>query len=363
MPQFIEVSSNKEAVDLAKKYREKTGNLKGGNLYVLPDGQKLRVRVKDASTGRLAAENYQTKASADIKRSTADKVSTDEAESSRKQIFSQARELNQHPLTNVYGKFIVEHNVALHDEAHSDGIDAPGDPSNLSISDPAFKVQKDTLEALNRASNNPFVVAINEITGEARLIPRGFFDAIVDPSNLPGFNVGLDVNPRAAFGEAMANLPGLASKSPGTIEFNAGLGTQAYQALLRNKRMTAFGVGMDVLTDENAQTAILKGDVKEAATQLATGAAIGNVAGQVLKLAPTVAKLAGPVGAAMMGKIVFDQGKQGSFVNKAVDKIAKVLPNQTNPKTDLGKRAGDAIANELKYALGQIRLGILPYTR
>ena len=68
----------------------------------------------------------------------------------------------------------------------------------------------------------------------------------------------------------------------------------------------------------------------------------------------------------MLMKPIFDQGKQGSLVNRGVDKLSQVkgLKNlNPNPKTDLGKRLGDKLsgilqrrnqkmgANELKGSL------------
>ena len=58
---------------------------------------------------------------------------------------------------------------------------------------------------------------------------------------------------------------------------------------------------------------------------------------------------------AMMMKPIFDQGKEGSLVNKGVNALAKqnnkvsFLPKAgSDPKTDIGKRAGDFITNKIK---------------
>ena len=53
----------------------------------------------------------------------------------------------------------------------------------------------------------------------------------------------------------------------------------------------------------------------------------------------------------MLMKPIFDQGKQGSLVNQAADKLSNVrgLKNlNPNPKTDLGKRLGDKLSGILQ---------------
>lgn len=72
MANFIPVKTRDEAVKAAQKHLEDSASLKGGNLYVLPNGQRLRVRKKER--GRLSAENFETKAKADKLRGEAEKI-------------------------------------------------------------------------------------------------------------------------------------------------------------------------------------------------------------------------------------------------------------------------------------------------
>ena len=58
-------------------------------------------------------------------------------------------------------------------------------------------------------------------------------------------------------------------------------------------------------------------------------------------------KLAGKAGAVGVGTNLFMQGKSGSVVDQAVKKLPGI---KANPKTDLGKRAGDAISRAAKQA-------------
>ena len=62
----------------------------------------------------------------------------------------------------------------------------------------------------------------------------------------------------------------------------------------------------------------------------------------------------------MLMKPIFDQGKQGSLVNKGVDALAKqnnkvsFLPKAgADSKTDLGKRASDFIGNKVNKLLNR----------
>lgn len=61
-------------------------------------------------------------------------------------------------------------------------------------------------------------------------------------------------------------------------------------------------------------------------------------------------RIAGKVGAVGVGTNLFMQGKSGS----EIDKLARSIPGmKANPKTDLGKRAGDAIARTTQNLMKQ----------
>ena len=63
------------------------------------------------------------------------------------------------------------------------------------------------------------------------------------------------------------------------------------------------------------------------------------------------------------GRYLFEQGRTGSDQHVAVNQAADVVPGlRADPKTDLGKRAGDFIGNELQYMGNQLMKGKLPYT-
>lgn len=63
-------------------------------------------------------------------------------------------------------------------------------------------------------------------------------------------------------------------------------------------------------------------------------------------------RLAGKVGAVGVGTNLFMQGKSGS----EIDQLAKRIPGmKANPKTDLGKRAGDAITRTASQAAASLK--------
>jgi len=67
---------------------------------------------------------------------------------------------------------------------------------------------------------------------------------------------------------------------------------------------------------------------------------------------------------AMTGAALFNQGRSGSALDTLVNKGAKYIPGlKANPETDLGRRAGSAIANESGYVLRSLLQGKLPYSR
>lgn len=136
---------------------------------------------------------------------------------------------------------------------------------------------------------------------------------------------------------------------------------QMYETVKRNPAGALTGVGLDVLTDQPTQEAILKGDVGTAGARLGTSAVIGSAVGSALKAAPAVvSRVVSPVAAVTTGAALFQQGKPGSFTEKVVNKAATVVPGlKPNPKTDIGKAAW----NELKYMFGTIKYGGIPYTR
>jgi hypothetical protein len=100
---------------------------------------------------------------------------------------------------------------------------------------------------------------------------------------------------------------------------------------------------------------VATGAITEAGIRAAAPIARQFVPGLVRAAAP-VARFAGPVG---VGAALFSQGQTGSLTDVLTRKAANVVPGlKADPKTDLGRRAG----NEFLYMLNQFRQGKTPYT-
>ena len=100
---------------------------------------------------------------------------------------------------------------------------------------------------------------------------------------------------------------------------------------------------------------VATGAITEAGIRTAAPIARQFAPGLVRAAAP-VARFAGPVG---VGAALFSQGQTGSLTDVLTRKAANVVPGlKADPKTDLGRRAG----NEFLYMLNQFRQGKTPYT-
>jgi len=175
--------------------------------------------------------------------------------------------------------------------------------------------------------------------------------------NVERGRVGFSDDPLGKMTEkiAMGTQKGYLMTDPITPVIKQGL-----KSVKQNPMGAVAGAGLDILTDKPTQEAILQGDVKTAATRLGTSAVAGSAVGSALKAAPAVARVVGPAAAVTTGAALFNQGQTGSFIDRAVNKAATVVPGlKPDPNTDLGKRA----LNELKYMFGTIRYGGIPYMR
>ena len=139
------------------------------------------------------------------------------------------------------------------------------------------------------------------------------------------------------------------------------------------------GAAFSLLNDEVAKQiandnygAAGKAFATDVGTGMAVDAALQGGSQLLRKAAPSVAARALPfAGAAasvalpaMTGAALFNQGRSGSALDTLVNKGAKYIPGlKANPETDLGRRAGSAIANESGYILRSLLQGKLPYSR
>ena len=155
-------------------------------------------------------------------------------------------------------------------------------------------------------------------------------------------------------------------------------GIQGAGEMLRSApRGIAGGAALSALSPDVAQS-VEQGQYGKAATQTAqsvaggaladlgiqaTGWGLQRAAPQLAsKVIPAFSGAANVAVPAAVGAGLFMQGKQGSPLNTIVNKAADVVPGlRPDPKTDVGRRMGQAIGNEARYALGQFMQGRFPW--
>ena len=158
----------------------------------------------------------------------------------------------------------------------------------------------------------------------------------------------------------------------GTDPVTAGL--QGAKEMLRTAPAgLAGGAALSALSPDVAQS-LAQGKYGQAATQTAKDLAAGTAvdlgirsAGQGLqrvvphvaaRFSPLVAAAADVAIPAAVGAGLFMQGQKGSPLNTLVNAASNTpFGLKTNPKTDVGRMAG----NELQYALGRLLSGKIPY--
>jgi len=189
MAKFKKVRTREDALKSARRHLKNNVNLSGANLYVLPDGTQLRVRVKEA--GRLSVENYNTKIKSDNKRSkAAQPKGEDEAAfvRSQKQLARQQSDDLVHQIAADGRPSIAEHNRRLA---------SGGSNESMSISPPDFKTYKDTVETkIQSKFGDQFVVDVDDVSGGVRAIPASKHNPYEAPSKQKGitFEQGQEVD-------------------------------------------------------------------------------------------------------------------------------------------------------------------------
>jgi len=133
----LKVFDEAQAKEIAGRQRAVTGALKGANQFNIPGRGDVRVRSKDAKTGRLAVEDQATKTKADTKRAVGEARGSKE---NLKVMKAKAKELSKDPMhKKLFGKekSIAEHNLALQRGGTND---------DMYVSDPMFRKFKDAVE-------------------------------------------------------------------------------------------------------------------------------------------------------------------------------------------------------------------------
>lgn len=178
---FIPVKTREAAIRAAQEYKDNNPGktLTGHNLYVLPDGTQLRVRKKDKS-GRLSAEDFDTKTRSDTKRTTAKQPKTEEEAAYLNKTKKDARTRSQSTLHQV--AYDGQPSIAEHNQRLASG----GSNETMSVSEPPVAAFKGAAEQKVEGAKAPFVVDIDNVSGGVRLILKNVHNAFEETSKQVG---------------------------------------------------------------------------------------------------------------------------------------------------------------------------------
>ena len=171
-------------------------------------GPALKKRNRASEPVRVSYKGQST--AAQTKRAALEKPKTEEESAYLRETKKQAKEQSQSTEAQfVYeGKpFIAEHDVRLA---------SGGSSEYMSISDPQFKVYKDTIEAdAYRRFGDEVIVDIDDVSGDVRLIPAKFHNKFQATSKQPGVDIPFGSNIQAKLDEFAKllkdNTPDIAS--------------------------------------------------------------------------------------------------------------------------------------------------------
>ena len=145
----------------------------------------------------------------------------------------------------------------------------------------------------------------------------------------------------------------------------------AAKVLADNWRGGVVGAGASLLNPEVANR-VREDDYLGATHEFGKDVAIGagtevglkGLGGLGMRFAPGFTKAVAPyvggalnvVGPGVIGAGLFSQGRDDSLTNVVVDKSANYVPGlKADPDTDIGKRAGDFLANQARNVWSRIR--------
>lgn len=297
---YYSAKSKEDALNQAEAYRKKHGSLTGNSFYRLPDGEKIRIRSKDE--GRLSAENVSTKDKADAKRKSFEQPSTDSAHKENSRIKNLNQTLNKEGKMMGLGGVRNEHIV---DQFGADSFTAgsSGDPGNQIPVRESDALYKNKLAKW--AAKNNFVVTLNPTTDSFRLIQQDNFDPLVDPTDLPGFDVAPETNLKQFESHVKLTNGGMRFKATG-IGALAGLVsseeamTKAFDGDYAGAIQSA---GKEMIVGEGISQIIQK-----AAPQVAKYAP--KVVGGAMKLAPFLAPVSAVTTGITVGNVLADNAKK-----------------------------------------------------
>jgi len=173
-------------------------------------GPALKRRNRANEPVRVSYKGQST--AAQTKRVAAEKPKTEEEAAFARQTKAQAREQSQ----STEAQFVSggKPSIAEHDVRLASG----GSNEYMSISDPQFKVHKDTVEAeAYRRFGDKVIVDIDDVSGDVRLIPAQFHNKFEKTSQQKGIDIPMGSNIKAKLDEFESMVTNTKSTSTGAI--------------------------------------------------------------------------------------------------------------------------------------------------
>lgn len=327
--------TKEEYLEAAKQFKKKNNSLSGFTEqfgFFKENGSTFKIRVKEG--GRLSLASTASYGKYQEKRAKAEKPKTPEEAQALTQLKRKAKEESEstlHQMVSGGKPSIVEHDVRLA---------SGGSNEFISISDPEFKVFKDTVESKAYSKlGDSVIVDIDDVSGDVRLIPSKFHNKYQPTSLQPGIDVpvGTDIDKaidqfKAYSSTLTAEKLDPATGAPKAFDFSNG------SVRLNAKNLAiaglvsygAFGTAASAAeTTQRTQLAQQTGDPLDV---LQAGIAGVSTAADVAAYNPVISP------AAEVVSTVADVANVGIDTARNID-----------------------IGNELKYIGGQVRLGKLPY--
>ena len=214
--------TQEEYVKAAADYKKKNNSLSGFTdkvgFFKNSKGETFKVRVKEG--GRLSLANIKSYKSYQAKRRATEKAKT-EAEA---QYISELKKQAKAQTESTETKFVTGDKpvIAEHDVRLASG----GSSEYMSISDPEFKVWKDTIEAkVDSKFGDKAIVDIDDVSGDVRVIPASVHNKFEPTSMQPGVDIPMGSNIDEALKgvEKVIETPlSKLVKVNGSIRFQAG---------------------------------------------------------------------------------------------------------------------------------------------
>lgn len=255
----------KAAADYKKKNNSLAGFTDKVGFFKNSKGGTSKVRVKEG--GRLSLADIKSYSGYQAKRSVAEKPKTEGEAQYLSELKKQAKA--QSESTEAQFVFGGKPVIAEHDVRLASG----GSNEYMSLSDPEFKVWKDTIEAKVASKfGDKAVVDIDDVSGDVRVIPTSVHNKFEPTSRQPGIDIPMGSN----IDDALKNVEKVVEtpvskliKSGGSMKFQAG------------SALPLVGVVASVL---GAGEAFAAGDPREGTARLLeAGAGEIPIAGDVIQ--------------------------------------------------------------------------------